>query len=171
MPLTPFHLGPGLLVGLLLPRYIDFPTFLVAGAIVDVEPVLVLTLNLDYPLHGFFHSFLGGTLVAFLLAAVMSKVGESLFPLLSFFKLGQRSSFKSILLASMSGVYIHVLLDSMMYTDIRPFYPMDFNPFLSSTVPSGLEVYMLCFWGFVGGVIVYVIRLFLFWRGVTEQSS
>lgn len=92
MPLTPFHLGPGLLVGLLFFSFIDFPTFLVASVIVDVEPFLVLVFNLDFPLHGFFHSFLGGTLVAFLLSLVMSRVRESLSPLLLFFKLEQKSA-------------------------------------------------------------------------------
>ena len=47
MPLTPFHLGPGLLFGLLLFRYIDFPTSLIASVIVDVEPILALA-SLNY---------------------------------------------------------------------------------------------------------------------------
>jgi len=164
MPLTPFHLGPGLLIGLLLLSWIDFPTFLVASVIVDVEPIVVLAFGLDYPLHGFFHSFLGGTLVAFLLAAVMSKVRASLSPLLSFFKLEHKSSFKSILIASLSGIYIHILLDSRMHRDIRPFYPLDVNPLLNSSALPGLRVYILCFWCFIGAAVIYVIRLFLIWR-------
>jgi hypothetical protein len=67
MPFTSYHLGPGLMVGLLFLNFIDFPTFLVASVIVDIEPFIVLFFNLDYPLHGFFHSFLGGTIVALLL--------------------------------------------------------------------------------------------------------
>ena len=51
MPFTPYHLGPGLFVGLLFLSFIDFPTFLVASVIVDVEPFMVLALNLNYPLH------------------------------------------------------------------------------------------------------------------------
>ena len=164
MPLTPFHLGPGLLIGLLLLSYIDFPTFVVASVIVDVEPILVLAFGLDYPLHGFFHSFLGGTLIAFLLAAVMSRVRASLSPLLSFFKLEHKSSFKTILIASLSGIYIHILLDSRMHRDIRPFYPLGFNPLLSSSTVRRLGVYMLCFWCFVGAAVIYAIRLFLIWR-------
>jgi len=161
MPFTPFHLGPGLLFGLLLFGYIDFPTFLVASVIVDVEPFLVLTLNLSYPLHGFLHSFLGGTLLAFLLAAAMSKVRSSLSPLLSFFKLDQKLSFKSVLSAALFGVYLHILLDSPLYSDIRPFFPFDFNPFLSSSMFIGFEVYTLCTLSFIGGAVIYAIRLFL----------
>jgi membrane-bound metal-dependent hydrolase YbcI (DUF457 family) len=168
MPLTPFHLGPGLLLGLLLLAYIDLPTFLVASVIVDVEPILVLFFDLDYPLHGFVHSFLGGTIVALLLAAVMNKVRDSLSPLLSFLRLEHKSSFKNILIASLSGIYIHILLDSRMHRDIRPFYPLDFNPFLSSSALPGLGVYMLCIWCFIGAAVIYVIRLLLTWRKVTK---
>ena len=168
MPLAPFHLGPGLLIGLLLLSYIDFATFLVASVIIDVEPIVVIIFDLDYPLHGFFHSFLGGTIVAFLLAAVMSKVRESLSPLLSFFKLEQKSTFKKILLASLTGIYIHILLDSRMHKDIQPFYPLDFNPFLSSSALPGLLVYILCVWCFIGAAVIYVIRRFLIRRKVTK---
>jgi hypothetical protein len=92
MPFTPFHLGPALLLGLLLLRFIDFPTFLIANVIVDVEPLLVLVFGLDYPLHGFFHSFLGGAIVALVLTLVINRIRETVSPLLAFFRLEQRSS-------------------------------------------------------------------------------
>jgi len=167
MPFTPFHLGPGLLLGLLLFSYIDFPTFLVASVIVDFEPFLVLTLNLNYPLHGFLHSFFGGTLIAFLLAAVMSKACNSISRLMSFLKLEQKLSFKSILSAALSGIFLHILLDSPLYSDIRPFYPLGFNPLLSCSMFVGLEIYTLCALSFIGGGIVYAIRL-VFRRGLSR---
>lgn len=139
-----------------------------ANIIVDFEPTLVVFLYLDYPLHGFFHSFLGGTFVALLLAWVMSKIRGRFSSWLRFFKLEQKSSFRSILLASLSGVYIHILLDSRMHLDIKPFYPFDFNPFLSRSILVGVEVHMLCIWSFVLGVMIYGIRLFLIWRKATK---
>jgi len=157
MPFTPFHLGPGLLFGLLLLRHVDFPTFLVASVIVDIEPFLVLTSNLNYPLHGFLHSFLGGTLLAFLLAAAMSKVRSSLSPLMSFFKLEQKLSFKSVLSASLFSVYLHILMDSPLYSDIRPFYPFDFNPFFSDSMSISFDIYTLCILSFIGGAVIYAI--------------
>jgi len=161
MPFTPFHLGPGLLFGLLFLSYIDFPTFLLANIIVDVEPFLVLYFNLQYPLHGFLHSFLGGTLIAFLLAIVMNKLRNSFSPLMSFFRLEQKTSFKSILLASLFGIYLHILLDSRLYQDIKPFYPFDFNPFLSHRMFTVFfEIYGLCILSFIGGGVIYIIKLF-----------
>ncbi|MCW4035382.1 MAG: hydrolase, partial [Candidatus Bathyarchaeota archaeon] len=109
MPFTPYHLGPGLLFGLLCVSVIDFPTFLVANCIVDVEPLLVMAFKLDYPLHGFFHSLIGGTLVALALALVMTKIRDKLTPLMSFFKIEQKVSSKRIFAAALSGVYFHIL--------------------------------------------------------------
>lgn len=168
MPLTPFHWGPGLLIALVLISYIDLPTFLVASVIIDVEPILVLIFNLDYPLHGFFHSFLGGTIVAILLGVVMNKIRKSLTPLLSFFKLEEKTSFRNILLASLSGIYIHILLDSRMHMDIKPFYPLDFNPFLSGNMSAVWGIYMFCIWCFIGAAIFYVIKQLLFWRKIVK---
>jgi len=159
MPFTPFHLGPGLLFGLLLLRYIDFPTFIIANVIVDIEPFMVLALNLDYPLHGFFHTFIGGTIAAFLLTAGMRELRESLNPLTKILKVEQEHSTRSILLASLFGVYLHIVLDSLLYVDIKPFYPFDFNPFLD-TFRVGLGVYGNCFLAFILGTILYAFRRF-----------
>ena len=164
MPLTPFHLGPALFFGFLLLNHLDFPTFVIANVIIDIEPLLVLAFNLNYRAHGFFHSFLGGTLAALLLIAFMSKVRDPLSPLLSFFKIERKSSLLTIFLASLSGIYLHILLDSRMHRDIQPFYPSDVNPFLNRSVAGGLDVYLFCVWCFIGAAIIYGVRLYLFWR-------
>ena len=44
MLFTPYHFGPGLLIGLVFLSFIDIPTFLTANLIVDIEPFLVLFL-------------------------------------------------------------------------------------------------------------------------------
>jgi membrane-bound metal-dependent hydrolase YbcI (DUF457 family) len=170
MPFTPFHLGPGLLLGLLLLSYIDLPTFLLASVVVDVEPFLVLYFNLQYPLHGFLHTFLGGTLIAFLIAAVMSRLRNALSSLISFFGIKQKPTFRGILLASLFGVYSHVFLDSFLYQDIRPFYPFDLNPLLSQSLFISFEIYGLCVLSFIGGVVVYVIKLYS-WRRAPKRGQ
>ena len=159
MPFTPFHLGPGLLFGLLLFSYVDLPTFLAASVVVDIEPFLVLSLNLDYPVHGYLHTFLGGTLIAFLLVLAMSRMRGTLSPLMSFLKVKQKTSFRSILLASVFGVYLHILLDSHLYSDIRPFYPIESNPLLAHGMFVGFEIYTFCVLSLLGGAIVYGVRL------------
>jgi hypothetical protein len=164
MPLTPFHLGPGLLFGLMFLSFLDFPTFLVANVIVDIEPFLILIFQLPYPLHGFFHSFLGGTLVAIPLSFAMHKIRNKITPLLSFFKIEQQVSFKKILAAALSGIYLHILFDSVSYLDIQPFFPSAYNPFLSTGLLAGLAPLTFCMWSFLGALIVYGIKLLLLWR-------
>jgi len=164
VPLTPYHLGLGLLAGLLLLSLIDFPTLLIASIIVDVEPITIVVFHLGYRLHGFFHTFVGGTLIALVLAGAMSKIRTHLTPLLTFFGLEQKASFRRILSSSLLGVYVHILLDSNMHWDIQPFYPVSYNPFLDRSVLPGLYLELMCFWSFIGAVILYVLRLFLIWR-------
>jgi membrane-bound metal-dependent hydrolase YbcI (DUF457 family) len=91
----------------------------------------------------------------------MLKIRDKLTPLLSFFKLEQKISYLRIFVASLSGIYIHILFDSMMYTDIQPFYPSNFNPLLTSEIFAGLDPYIFCVYAFFGAVIVYIVRLFL----------
>src|SRR3990170_3348106 len=133
MPFTPFHFGPALFFGLLLFRYIHFPTFVVANVILDVEPFLVLFFELDYPLHGFFHSFPGGSIIAILLVISMIKTDKHIQDLAENLKLSQMFSSRSIWLASFAGIYLHILFDSPLYADIMPFYPFESNPFLNNT--------------------------------------
>lgn len=164
MPLTPYHFGPAFLVGLVLLSYIDFPTFVIASVIIDVEPAFVLFLRLNLPLHGFFHSFIGGTLVAIALAAVMTKIRKRFSGLLSLFRLEKETSTKGIFVAALLGVYIHLLLDSTMHADMQPFYPLTINPLLEQGQLVGLTATTVCVWCFMGAVIVYAVRLFLTWR-------
>lgn len=164
MPFTPYHFGPGLFIGLLFLSFLDFPTFLIASAIVDVEPLLVIVFNLDYPLHGFFHSFLGGTIAALILAGFMMLIRKYFTPIMSVFKLEQDVSYKKILAASLLAVYIHILLDSPIYTDIKPFFPLDFNPFYRSTGLPGFTEMMICVWCYFGAFLVYGVRLIIYFK-------
>lgn len=155
MPFTPFHLGPALFFGLILFRYVHFPTFIIANVIVDLEPFFILLLGLDYPLHGFFHSFAGGSFIAIVLAFCMSKLDKYVQDIAQTFKLSQELLLRSILIASFLGIYLHILLDSVLYSDIKPFYPSDINPFLNNGILSGIDVYILC-------LILFILGLFLY---------
>lgn len=165
MPLTPNHLGPGILFGIVFLSFLDLPTFLIASVIVDIEPILVLYLHLDAPLHGFFHSFLGGTIIGLILTGIMTLLRKLFTPVMSFFKLEQERSFIKILMASLLGIYIHILFDALMHTDIKPFYPLNFNPFLGYSSELGVSATMICEYFFLAGLTAYMIRLIIYyWR-------
>jgi membrane-bound metal-dependent hydrolase YbcI (DUF457 family) len=110
-------------------------------------------------LHGFFHSFIGGTLVAAVLAFVMMQLSGLTGRVMKFLQLEQKASRKSIVAASFLGVYFHILLDMPLYPEIRPFYPLDVNPFFYGGISVSIYVYMFCVFCFLAGSIVYFIRL------------
>jgi hypothetical protein len=159
VPFTPFHLGPGLLFGLLLFSCVDLPRFFVASVVIDIEPFFVLSLNLNYPDHCYLHAFFGGAVVAFLLAFAMSSIRGTPSPLMSFLELEQKTSFKSIVLASVFGIYLRILVDSPLMSDIRPFYPIESNPLLAYGMFVGLEIYTFYVLSFLRGAIIYAVRL------------
>jgi len=157
MPLTPFHWGPSSWIGIIFFKIFDFPTLFISSVIVDIEPIFVILFNLNYPLHGFFHSFLGGSILAILTAIIMYLLRNYIKQIMAVFKLKQDSSFLKILWTSLFGVYFHLLLDSFMHTDMKPFYPLEINPFLN--LISVRQIYSFCTWSFLIGLIAYLIRL------------
>ena len=158
MPFTPFHLGPAVLMGFILLGYLDLPTFIVASVLVDLEPLAVLVFGLPGPLHGFFHSFLGASVAAVLLAVVVSRVRGSLGFLDGFLGPGERRGPRGFLVAALLGTWSHVLLDAPLYGEMRPFYPFGGNPFLGVDLYLGLGVYRFCFLSGVAGVALFVFR-------------
>ncbi|MCD2205132.1 hypothetical protein [Halobacterium sp. KA-6] len=75
MPVTPFHLGPALLLGVVVYMWLDLPALLVGSVVVDVRAALVVFGPLKPPIHGILTTFVGGTIIAGLLT-----VGFSLLP-------------------------------------------------------------------------------------------
>ena len=165
MPFTPFHLGPALGFGLPLRKYLNVPTFLVANILVDLEPFLVLSLGLDYPLHGYLHTFIVGFILGLALGYVMFLLERTLRSLYKTLLLESNTTpkLKSFIVAGALGTMLHVLLDSPLYYDMHPFYPLSANPLLHSA--SSFEVYSFCVWMGMFGVAFYIALLaFLVYR-------
>lgn len=161
MPFTPFHIGPALLFGLLLSAIFHFPTLLVASIIPDVEPFCVMYFHVSgYPLHGFFHSYLGSSILAALVAVVVYPLRNLLDRIMRVFRISQKSSFK-ILFTSFAGVYFHIFLDSFLYEEMRPFYPLEGNPFINllSAYGSDSVVYGFCIITALLGIVLYFIKI------------
>jgi membrane-bound metal-dependent hydrolase YbcI (DUF457 family) len=161
VPFTPFHFGPAIGFGLPLRKYLHVPTFIVANVIVDVEPLLVLVLGLNYPLHGYLHTFIFASLTGLALGYVLFSFDRLLHPIYKAMKLVvvNKQSFKSYMAAGVLGATFHVLLDSPLYRDIKPLYPFTHNPFYNPNLSSG--VYSFCVWmGIIG--IIYYIGLFIY---------
>lgn len=157
MPFTPFHWGPSSWVGLLLWNFFDFPTLLLASVMVDIEPFLIFFFNLPHSLHGFFHSFLGGSILAVLIVIILCVLRDTTNKVMAILKLAQDPSFKKIPWTSFFGVYFHILPNSFLYRDIRPFYPLESNPFLG--LFSSKKIYLFCDLSFLVGMLLFLVRL------------
>ena len=120
------------------------------------------------PYHRILHTYLGATLVALLAVVIGRPLLERALTLWNPLVGADRESLLWIeprvpLVAAISGAllggYSHVLLDSFLYTGIRPIAPLsDSNAALNAL--STVEVYVLCLaLGLLGGAVLAARRL------------
>ena len=127
------------------PRHVSFLAFCGANVLVDVEP-LYFMLTHQYPIHRFFHTFVGATLAAAIVVGGFALVR----------KLTPRLSVRAVALGAIIGTYSHVLLDSLMHADMNPFAPFsDRNPLLGAVFLNTLHGFCL-FAGLVGAIVIGV---------------
>jgi len=160
MPFTVFHLGPALALGLLLRRYIHVPTFILANVLIDIEPLLVLVLDLNYSLHGYLHTLLFASMFGAVLGYTMYLLEKVFRPLYRALHLVPENpiKIKSFIVAGVSGSVLHVLLDSPLYHDIKPFYPIhNCNPLLNPNLTT--IIYSICIFTGLIGVAYYIYLL------------
>ena len=161
MPFTPLHLGPALAIGLPLRKYIHAPTFILASVLVDVEPLLVLVLGLDYPLHGYLHTFIGALALGIVLGYSMYLLDGVLNPLWRKLLLvtTPRLSSKAFITAGASGTLLHVFMDSPLYSDIKPLYPAITNPLYNPALTPA--IYHACVLMGLLGFTYYLLLAFI----------
>jgi membrane-bound metal-dependent hydrolase YbcI (DUF457 family) len=76
---------------------------------------------------------------------------------------------KSYFVAGVLGTMLHVLLDSPLYDDIRPFYPLLSNPLYH--LASSSEVYDFCTWIGILGIAFYLgLLIFSVYRGLEKKG-
>jgi membrane-bound metal-dependent hydrolase YbcI (DUF457 family) len=164
MPFTPLHWGPALLIGLLVFPLLDLPCFLIASVIVDIEPAVLMFLGAPV-WHAFFHTYLGATLAGIALVPIVYLLHRPLEWLLRLLGLEQQKSLPRITVAALLGTNLHVLLDSFLYPEMNPFFPLLGNPFLG-LVTYG-QILLFCFVGFVAAIPLYVFQV---WRSRKRRS-
>jgi len=138
---------------------------MIASVIIDLEPLAVIFLNLPIPLHGFFHSYLGASITALVLSVFVNPFRKYLNKIVSLFGLHQSSSFRHIIASSLIGTYSHVLLDSFLYIEMNPFFPILGNPFTGIFLDGA--VYTFCVIAGLVGFFAYMLRA-IFKPGVIE---
>jgi membrane-bound metal-dependent hydrolase YbcI (DUF457 family) len=159
MPFTPFHFGPHTCVALPLQRYIDVPIFVGANVAIDIEPLLVILCGFGYPLHGYCHTFLFGSLVGLLLGLIAFPFRKRIGKVMSQLRLPHSTNLLKMAISGILGAWMHILFDMPLYQDIKPFYPLSANPLYD--IVSEKAVYGTCALLFLPALVIYLYMVFV----------
>jgi membrane-bound metal-dependent hydrolase YbcI (DUF457 family) len=154
MPFTPFHFGPAALIGLPLKQWIDIPVFVLANVVIDFEPLAVMVFQLNYPLHGYFHTFLIGGLVGLLWGLAAYFLKPLFILLMRLFGLSYQPTLLKMTVSGILGVWLHVFIDSFLYEEMNPFWPAMGNP-LYAIIRYQL-VFQICELSLIAAVVIFV---------------
>jgi membrane-bound metal-dependent hydrolase YbcI (DUF457 family) len=160
MPVTPFHFGPGAMVHAVAPKHVSFLAFCIANVLMDLEPLYYIVTH-QYPLHRFFHTYIGATLVLFATSAIflLALKLAAVVPLADLLS-WKRLTLCQVAIGAALGSYSHVVLDSVMHADIRPLAPFsEANPLLR--VVSLDALHLACVASGVIGLGIVAIRKLL----------
>ena len=158
MPVTPFHFGPGFLIKSVFVGRFSFRIFVLSNIIIDLEPLYFILTN-QWPLHRFFHTYLGATVIA--MGCVM--VGRPIcYQLTNIWNMilknvpinSEKISTSALVMSAFIGTYSHVFLDSIMHRDLRPFAPWANSNGLLHIVSYG-QLHLFCFLAGVVGIAIY----------------
>lgn len=168
MPFTPLHMGPGLAIKALAGPRFSLVAFGVAQIAMDLEPLLGLVRGASV-LHGPSHTYLAAVLIAVLVGLVTPVLGRvflrrcnrELAQLrLDWLTEAQPFTALPVISGAFAGTLSHLLLDSIMHSDIRPLAPWsDANVLLNLISIDALHQFCL-----FSGLFGAVAWLCLAWR-------
>jgi membrane-bound metal-dependent hydrolase YbcI (DUF457 family) len=154
VPFTPLHMGPGTLFKAFLQRGFSLLVFGWAQIVMDIQPLVVLLTGQGH-LHGFTHTYIGASFLAVLSALsgkYLAELGLRIIGRTQFLPISWGVAFVSAAI----GTFSHVVLDSVMHSDIEPFWPF-------SSANGLLEVISIeaLHWVCIGSGLVGVVLYFL----------
>ena len=157
MPLTPFHLGVGLLGKGIAPGQVSFSAFVASQVVIDCETAYFLFVAHEWPVHRWAHTFVVGTPLGALAGVAVWSAG-----LLLRRKYLQRASATELrllpcVIGGLLGGASHPVLDGIMHADIRPLRPfLQTNPLLGwLAVP---QLHVACIVAAVAGAVLLGMR-------------
>jgi hypothetical protein len=108
MPFTPFHFGLGAALHAVAPRNVSFLAFCAVNVLMDIEPLYFLLTN-QLPLHRFFHTYVGATVILTATAVLFTlpRKSEFLMSLLFLLKWKQ-PSLQQVAVGATLGSYSHM---------------------------------------------------------------
>ncbi|MGI0015800.1 MAG: hypothetical protein ACREBU_20475 [Nitrososphaera sp.] len=158
MPFTPFHLGPSFLIGMLFLSQLNMAAMLLSSIIIDIEPIYCI-ISHSCPIHGVLHTYVGVTALSLTgVTAAIYVTKKQLQRISDALGIKQTYSLRSIAIGALIGGWSHVFLDSFLYPELLPFWPILLtNPFVG--IIDNDTIYLTTIIGFVGGALLYFWKL------------
>ncbi len=178
MPFTPFHLGPACIFKAAAGDSFSLMVFGFAQVAMDAEPLIRL-LRGDATLHGFSHTYVGGTIIGTLSVVIGRPVCQFLLNMwapnrnshfMSWLRGKKEIGWPAALAGAFFGTYSHVLIDSMVYDDMQPFAPFGAsNPLQGQS--SFAAMHILCLAAGLLGVSCVAARYLLYGSGPDNHAA
>jgi hypothetical protein len=155
MPFTPLHMGPGIAIKAIARRKFSLMVFGGSQILMDLQPLISMTTG-KLELHGFSHTILGATLIGLasgLLGKPLGELGLKVLKMPEHLPITWPVAF----LSAYIGTYSHILLDSIMHSDVQAL-----APFRDGNTLQGLlsieALHMLCIAAATIGGVIYLFR-------------
>ena len=149
-------MGPGILIKSLLQGSFSLMVFGWTQIVMDIQPLIVL-ISGEGHLHGFTHTYVGAILIAIFAALTGKYLSELGLKILKISKTNNSISIAwwVVFLSAFIGSFSHVLLDSIMHSDVEPFFPFTLDNQLLGLISVSM-LHKLCLYsGLVGAAIYY----------------
>ena len=150
-------MGPGILIKSVLQSSFSLMVFGWTQIVMDIQPLIAILSGKGH-LHGFTHTYIGAILIA-IFSAITGKYLSELG--LKILRIANNNPVKILwwvsFLSAFIGSFSHVLLDSIMHTDVEPFYPLTLSNSLQGII-SISALHKLCLYsGLLGAAIYYAV--------------
>ncbi|HUU19017.1 MAG TPA: hypothetical protein VMW72_17835 [Sedimentisphaerales bacterium] len=123
MPFTPYHFGPSGFIGLVFRKWLDFPVFVLANVIVDVEVLVVMLFDLGWPRHRYCHTLLIGAAAGALWGLAAWPLRNLFKKLMKLFRIPYKTNLLKMLISGILGLWLHILIDGAYHFDVKILWP------------------------------------------------
>jgi membrane-bound metal-dependent hydrolase YbcI (DUF457 family) len=152
-------MGPGILIKSLLKGSFSLMVFGWTQIVMDIQPLIVL-ISGEGHLHGFTHTYIGAILIAIFAALTGKYLSELGLKMLKISKTNNLISIAwwVVFLSAFIGSFSHVLLDSIMHSDVEPFFPFTLDNKLLGLISVSMLHKVCLYSGLAGAAIYYGIN-------------
>ena len=152
-------MGIGIFTKSILQGSFSLMVFGWAQIVMDLQPLVVMFTGQGH-LHGFSHTYLGASLITILSAVSGKYLSEIGLLILRISKKENPIKIKwwVVFLSAFIGTFSHVFLDSIMHSDVQPFYPMSPNNILWGIISVSLLHKICLYSGLIGAGIYFLVQ-------------